>query len=254
MKRTNGGWFLQIDKRRVALSEGEFTIGRSRGCGVVLRDPSVSRGHALLCVSRGKVTLQDLGSSNGTFVNGKRLEGETPLAASDRLVLGETELFLRWAESWGEARAGFEEANLFCPACGLPVSAAEERCPSCEADLAGQRLPSRSEAISLGEVLPVGEVLGAPSGSWDTTGFRRQGSPAPRGPQGTATPPPGEGEPLPPDPADPVEQLPMSVREAEGSATTRKRGATNPHLAVAPTPSRGSLFHRLTARLRKRPS
>lgn len=253
MKRTNGGWFLQIDKRRVALSEGEFTIGRSRGCGVVLRDPSVSRGHALLCVSRGKVTLQDLGSSNGTFVNGKRLEGETPLAAGDRLVLGETELHLRWAESWGEARAGLEEANLFCPACGLPVSATEERCPSCEADLAGQRLPSRSEAIALGEVLPVGEVLGAPSGSWDTTGFRRQG---PKGSQDSPpkTPPPGEGEPLPPDPADPVQQLPMSVREAEGSATTRKRNATGPHLAAAPAPPRGSLLQRLTARLRKRSS
>jgi predicted component of type VI protein secretion system len=249
VKRTNGGWFLQIDKRRVALSEGEFTIGRSRGCGVVLRDPSVSRGHALLCVSRGKVTLQDLGSSNGTFVNGKRLEGETPLAAGDRLVLGETELHLRWAESWGEARAGLEEANLFCPACGLPVSATEERCPSCEADLSGQRLPSRSEAISLGEVLPVGEVLGAPSGSWDTTRFRRYGQ---------AAPPPGEGQPLPADPAgpvdpeDPVQQLPMSVREAEGSATTRQRSASGAHLAAPPP--RGSLLHRLTARLRKRSS
>ena len=109
---SGGGWFLQIEERRVALREGEFTIGRSRGCGVVRRDPSVRRGHALLCVSRGKVTLQDLRSSNGTYVNGKRLDGEVALAAGDRLVLGETELFLRWADSRGEARQGLEEANL----------------------------------------------------------------------------------------------------------------------------------------------
>src|SRR4051812_42998331 len=88
-------WFLQIEQRRIDLHDGEFTLGRSRGCGVVLRDPSVSRGHALLCVAGGRVTLQDLRSSNGTFVNGRRLDGEVTLAADDRLVLGETELFLR---------------------------------------------------------------------------------------------------------------------------------------------------------------
>src|ERR1700712_4075951 len=89
------GWFLEYEERRIDLREGEVPLGRSRGCGVVLRDPSVSRGHALLSVRQGRVTLQDLRSSNGTYVNGKRLDKETVVEDGDRLVIGETELFLR---------------------------------------------------------------------------------------------------------------------------------------------------------------
>jgi FHA domain len=118
------GWFLEMDERRIDLREGEVTLGRSRGCGVVLRDPSVSRGHALLSMRQGRVTLQDLRSSNGTYVNGKRLEKETTLEAGDRLVIGETELFLhRAGESQGSTGRRVEtgEAILFCVACGRPV-------------------------------------------------------------------------------------------------------------------------------------
>src|SRR4051812_46168263 len=135
------GWFLEMDERRIDLREGEVTLGRSRGCGVVLRDPSVSRGHALLSMRQGRVTLQDLRSSNGTYVNGKRLEKETTLEAGDRLVIGETELFLhRAGESDGPAGRRVEtgEVSLFCPECGLPIHGpAGGRCPGCGAELPG---------------------------------------------------------------------------------------------------------------------
>lgn len=172
----SGGWFLEFEGRRVELRPGEYTLGRSRGCGVVLRDPSVSRGHALLSVRGGAVTLQDLQSSNGTYVNGRRLDAEARLAAGDRVILGETELFLRRAEPGSDDGAGAPaaEPGLFCPSCGSPLPAGARACTSCGRALGSERVPRRSEALALGEVLPVGEVLGAPTGSWDETHFRRQ--------------------------------------------------------------------------------
>src|SRR5436305_3960976 len=114
------GWFLEMEERRIDLREGEVTIGRSRGCGVVLRDPSVSRGHALLSVQAGRVTLQDLRSSNGTYVNGKRLEGETALAESDWVVIGETALYLRRPRPGSGQMPARPAGAVFCPACGRP--------------------------------------------------------------------------------------------------------------------------------------
>src|SRR6476619_6404132 len=128
------GWFLEYEERRIDLREGEVTLGRSRGCGVVLRDPSVSRGHALLSVRQGRVTLQDLRSSNGTYVNGKRLDKETVVEDGDRLVIGETELYLRRVHAGQDGPDGHGgpagankrrietgEASLFCPGCSLPI-------------------------------------------------------------------------------------------------------------------------------------
>jgi FHA domain len=177
----SGSWFIELEGRRVDLRGGEYTLGRSRGCGVVLRDPSVSRGHALLSVRDGAVTLQDLQSSNGTYVNGRRLDAEVRLAPGDRVILGETELFLRRQAGSLESREGVApgggpptaEHALFCPACGTPLPAGAAGCEACGRPLGAERTPRRSEALALGEVLPVGEVLGAPSGSWDETRFRQ---------------------------------------------------------------------------------
>lgn len=184
----SGSWFIELEGRRVDLRSGEYTLGRSRGCGVVLRDPSVSRGHALLSVRDGAVTLQDLQSSNGTYVNGRRLEAEVRLAPGDRVIVGETELFLRRQTAGLEGLEGgaagrrppTAEHALFCPACGTPLPAGAEGCEACGRPLGAERTPRRSEALALGEVLPVGEVLGAASGSWDETRFRQGMAAEPR--------------------------------------------------------------------------
>ena len=69
-------------------------MGRSRSCQVVLRDPSVSRSHALITVQGEALTLKDLASSNGTFVNSEKAEGEMELQVGDQLTFGETRLDL----------------------------------------------------------------------------------------------------------------------------------------------------------------
>jgi hypothetical protein len=60
----------------------EMTIGR-RDCHVLLPDPEVSRKHAILRVVDSRLVLEDLGSTNGTWVNGRRVRGPQPLAVGD---------------------------------------------------------------------------------------------------------------------------------------------------------------------------
>ncbi len=88
-------WRLDLPGRSVALVEGETTLGRSRGCGIVLADPCISRVHALVAVRSGRVYLQDLRSSNGTFVGGERIVGEREIMEGDRIAIGNYDLLLR---------------------------------------------------------------------------------------------------------------------------------------------------------------
>jgi len=67
--------------------EGTVVLGRSRECEVRLPDADTSRRHAKIVCSGGRFVLHDLGSTNGTFVNGERV-GERELAPGDRLQVG----------------------------------------------------------------------------------------------------------------------------------------------------------------------
>jgi len=61
------------------------TIGRSAECDVVLAIRRVSARHAQVLKVAGQYFIEDLGSSNGTFVNGQRIDKRTPLRPGDRL-------------------------------------------------------------------------------------------------------------------------------------------------------------------------
>lgn len=70
------------------LSAGEYSIGRSKKCKILIRDSSISRIHARLTVTpAGDLHLIDLGSENGVFVNGQKLT-ETRPDQQDRIRLG----------------------------------------------------------------------------------------------------------------------------------------------------------------------
>lgn len=72
------------------LNKGILTIGRDITNDIVINDPEVSRHHCRLTQGSGGYTLEDLGSTNGTFVNGQRLTGPRPLSHNDMIGLGET--------------------------------------------------------------------------------------------------------------------------------------------------------------------
>lgn len=76
------------DGARHVLETERVTIGRQSGCTIVIRDTNVSREHAQLRRRPNGWTLRDLGSTNGTKLNGVRVEGEQMLANGDVIMLG----------------------------------------------------------------------------------------------------------------------------------------------------------------------
>ena len=67
---------------------GQLTLGRSRACDVALEDDQVSRQHARIELRQGEIRIRDLGSRNGTKVNGQRITSEIALLDGDRIQLG----------------------------------------------------------------------------------------------------------------------------------------------------------------------
>ncbi len=72
------------------LNKDIVTLGRDITNDIVINDPEVSRHHLRMTRGAGGFTLEDLGSTNGTFVNGQRLTGARPLRPGDMVGLGET--------------------------------------------------------------------------------------------------------------------------------------------------------------------
>jgi diguanylate cyclase (GGDEF)-like protein len=70
------------------LSVGQLLVGRAPDAGVALLDGEVSRHHAKILVEEGRVQLEDLGSTNGTRVNGELIRGQVDVQAGDRLSIG----------------------------------------------------------------------------------------------------------------------------------------------------------------------
>jgi hypothetical protein len=80
-------------QRSVALDGRTMRIGRAAECEIVLDDPQVSRQHARLQSRNGVLLVADVGSTNGTRVNGQRIR-EVALGVGDRIEVGGTELLI----------------------------------------------------------------------------------------------------------------------------------------------------------------
>jgi putative peptide zinc metalloprotease protein len=79
------------DRTRVPLLH-DMTIGRAPGSTVQVDDPAVSRRQARISVADGEVLLEDAGSSYGTWLDGRRLDGREPLRDGSRIRIGNQEL------------------------------------------------------------------------------------------------------------------------------------------------------------------
>jgi hypothetical protein len=76
--------------QRISLGEHVTTVGRLPECTITIDDGNVSREHARISPGRGSYIVTDLGSTNGTLVNGVRVQGEHPLADGDIVSFGST--------------------------------------------------------------------------------------------------------------------------------------------------------------------
>ena len=71
---------------------GSLVIGRDPSAGIVLEDTEVSRRHAQVAPRSSGMVIEDLGSTNGTFVNGEQIEGERSLHGGEKVRIGTTVL------------------------------------------------------------------------------------------------------------------------------------------------------------------
>lgn len=112
----------------------ELVIGRDADCQIRLNNPQVSRKHARLVIEADQVLVSDLGSRNGTFVAGRRIDRPTPLG--DELVaIGHHKLFLARADD-------------------APMTAAARQYPP-HSGIAAAGLPETQEAHSLTNAWPL---------------------------------------------------------------------------------------------------
>jgi hypothetical protein len=83
---------LLVGGKRLVVGPGGATMGRSRQCDVTVDDPNVSRQHAEVRPRGGSWVLTDLGSTNGSRLNGHRVEGSELLKPGDEIEVGTTVL------------------------------------------------------------------------------------------------------------------------------------------------------------------
>ena len=235
---------LELEGRQVAVDEGEVTIGRSRSCTVVLRDPSASRTHVLVTVKPGEVHARDLQSSNGTYLNGERLTTDRLLNDGDKITIGETDIFVRITAPAMEevgATVRLDASTLECPACGAELPLHAESCVRC------------------------GHRLGGAVAAGDSVAAAGPTAPAPPPPPASASlipPPPASAPFMPPPPPPPAAPPPAPQSVASAREVTRAdellpslddgvfsappappapvRGAPEPRPALSPTPPRGA--------------
>jgi pSer/pThr/pTyr-binding forkhead associated (FHA) protein len=103
------------ETREIAITKDEFLIGRGSDCDLRLHSTAVSRHHCLLRIRGGEAVLVDLGSANGTFVNGLRVRSQQALAHGTEIALGDFRFLLNMGGQsgidWGSKTGGAETAK-----------------------------------------------------------------------------------------------------------------------------------------------
>jgi predicted component of type VI protein secretion system len=107
---------------KIKLNDGITLVGRHNDCQLRIKSSQVSRKHCELFEKKGLLLVKDLNSSNGTVVNGKRIQGQRVLEPGDELGIGP--ILLRVAKIAAAATAGAEEARPGVKASDTAVTAA----------------------------------------------------------------------------------------------------------------------------------
>jgi DNA-binding winged helix-turn-helix (wHTH) protein len=97
-------WWLLWREAILPLAEGENVVGRHPESDVWLDATSVSRVHARVVIAGGRATVEDRGSTNGTFVNGARITSRHPLVDGSTVTFGsERAIFREWSDATAPA-------------------------------------------------------------------------------------------------------------------------------------------------------
>ena len=94
--RSSAGWEVEIGGLRIALADHAIVMGRDPQCDVPLDDDRVSWRHLRIEISKHGPLVTDLGSSNGTLVDGSRIDGEPKVITREAIIrLGSTRARVR---------------------------------------------------------------------------------------------------------------------------------------------------------------
>jgi len=153
---------IRIGRDEVELAVGVTLIGRDPNCELRVADPQISRRHARIQFDGARATIEDLGSSNGTRVNGVLISGPHALCHGDRVTWGLPTRALGIETPYDEEDVPTRQVRL-CAQCGAPVPTVQQRCPQCGssaqdgADARGVEPTRRGGRWSLGLIV---EMLG----------------------------------------------------------------------------------------------
>jgi pSer/pThr/pTyr-binding forkhead associated (FHA) protein len=157
-------YILQVVKGRSAtttlkLADAVTSIGRHDDCQIRIKSSQVSRRHCELFEAGGKLAIRDLGSSNGTFVNGKKITGQQVLKSGDELTVGT--VTLRVSKLGQEAPAAPQSSPASTPKPKASDTAIVDAIPvgddqdDFEVELSSEdQLPSDMDIIPLAEDEP----------------------------------------------------------------------------------------------------
>jgi pSer/pThr/pTyr-binding forkhead associated (FHA) protein len=257
--------YLQIEagaeSKRYELEIGidDVTIGRSTDCQWVISSGAVSRRHARITRRAGDITVEDLGSSNGTFVNGERLSGPKTLRDQDAVKFGSVEGHFFAPPAIHEADAtiaisGEEQATILAPptmvipppvAESLPESPTPEEKPASELSHATTHppIPTSTARSGTGTHTVVPEP---PTGSSEAGSQPNAANPVHPPAAAVAVPPATAEIPTPPPVATVAVPPPAAgAAEANAPSETVMRPAPSPPAAsqairaAVATPGRG---------------
>ncbi len=103
------------------LSGSQVIIGREEGMNIVLQDPEASRRHSRISWQGGQFVIEDMGSTNGTFVNGVQITTSKVLNPGDSIGIGQTALVFQIAGAqMGAAQTPPQQAPVYTPSSETP--------------------------------------------------------------------------------------------------------------------------------------
>lgn len=97
---------LEIDGQRYSINSGSIVLGRSSDADILIDDTGVSRRHLEIRSLDGRIHAVDLGSTNGSYVNGQRVNGQVELTDGSMITMGRSRLTFRLVSTQDDGARG----------------------------------------------------------------------------------------------------------------------------------------------------
>ncbi len=139
--------------KSIPLKVGKFMVGRGEDCHLRPNNELVSRHHCVFTVDEFVVRLRDLGSTNGTFVNGERIRGQVILNQGDRVAIGKLDFEVAIGNQVGAVVSGgpISQVIIESDSSAAPIGNVDKTVPHLEMRELPQESAAESETTTFGE-------------------------------------------------------------------------------------------------------